>query len=127
MATLRESGWLFVLVGIGMFFGELNNRARMRRRVVKTKGEVVEAESRWWKRDHRDGSRPVKIRFYAGTGERVFLTLNTGDKYQIGQLVEVIYEPMDPQNAGLTNDYGSHLLSLVLVFVGFVLEVLNHS
>jgi uncharacterized protein DUF3592 len=126
MATLRESGWLFVLLGIGMFFGELNNRARMRRRVVKTKGEVVEAESRWWKKGD-DGSRPVKIRFYAGTGERVFLTLDTRDKYQIGQQVEVNYEPMDPQNAALTEDYDSHVLSLVMLFAGFVLEVLNHS
>jgi len=108
-----------------MFFGELNHRVRMRRRVVKTKGEVVEAESRGLRDDH--GSRPMRIRFYAGTGERVFLTLETGHKYQMGQLVEVSYEPMEPKNAGLTNDYGSHLWSLVLVFVGFVLEVLTHS
>ena len=45
----------------------------------------------------------------------------------MGQRVEVIYEPMNPQNAGLTNDYGSHLWSLVLLFAGFVLEVLNDS
>lgn len=124
MDALRQSGWLIMLAGIGLFFGELHYRARMRRRVVKTKGEVVEIESRWWKKDD-DGSRPVKIRFYAGTGERVFLTLNTGDKYQIGQRVEVIYEPMNPQNAGLTNDYGSHVYALFLFLAGFVLEMLN--
>ncbi len=97
----RLEAWAFIVVGILGYFGGRKEKAQERLRVADALGEVVKVETSRWKRWNSEDGSPVSIQFLAQTGLQSTFTIETTKKYQIGDRIPVIYEPLHPDNAGL--------------------------
>jgi hypothetical protein len=102
-ATILTSGWTYVAFGLLGWW----NHKRGQRRTAEAVGEVTTG-TKWWHEDPQ-----VKLQFRAQTGELV--SFSTNGRYQVGDSVDVVYDPADCKNAAVKAGSPTH----PLVAVGF--------
>jgi len=110
-ATIFTSGWTYVFFGL---FG-LWKRKRALGMTAEAVGKVT-TRAKWW--DIEDPQ--VKVEFRAKTGEMV--TFSTDQRrYQIGDSVDVIYDPADCKYARVNDGNPVHPQVQLVVFVLLIL------
>jgi uncharacterized protein DUF3592 len=93
-ATIFRSGWTYVAIGL---MG-LRSIKRAQRRTGEAVGEVTTRDKGWWHEDPQ-----VKVQFRAHTGQLVTISTDRR-RYEIGDSVDVVYDPADCENARVKPD-----------------------
>ena len=110
-ATIFTSGWTYVFFGL---FG-LWKRKRAQGMTAEAVGKVT-TRAKWW--DIEDPQ--VKVEFRAKTGEMVTFSTDRR-RYQIGDSVDVIYDPADCKYARVNDGNPVHPQVQLVVFVLLIL------
>jgi hypothetical protein len=119
-ATFFRSGWTYVAIGLWGLWGY----RRAQRRTAEAVGEVT-TRAKWWDEDPK-----VKVQFRAQTGQLVTISIDQR-RHQIGDSVDVVYDPADCKNARLKGEGlpgpVARVLWVLLVLVGLGWELFRGS
>jgi hypothetical protein len=118
-------GLIAGLFAFGFFVGApwayFSQQYKMKSRVAAV-GTVVELTSRITASGRANIICPV-VEFSAPSGEKIRFTSEFGSlpaKHQVGQTVNVRYDPVDPKNAEIDSAMNLWLIPLILVFMGSI-------
>jgi len=118
-------GACFGLSAIGLLAGAVwayfNQQRKMESRAAAV-GTVVELTMQQTASGRSSMLCPV-VEFTVPAGEKIRFTSDFGSRpagYQVGQNVNVRYDPADPQKAEIESTTTLWLVPLILVFMGFI-------
>jgi hypothetical protein len=116
----------FIAIGILLIYLATKNKTEKKARLalsVKTLGQVVEIKTRWGAKSRSYSPRVVFKTEQNRTIDFVSPYASSFSPYQIGQQVEVYYNPRYPKIAGLLRDANEQATGAVYTIFGVIIAV----